>query len=281
MPRFIPLLKSLSLTALFAAGVFALILGLGMALHALNIHLHGPGDVEGPLSIAGSALTLGLVVLATFVIARIRKTSVLDFGLRDARTVRTAATGAVSGLAAFAVLMAALSATHTIHFAPTQQTLPQALAFAVIWAVGYTLTAAFEEMLFRGVPLAELTRGAGFPVAALLTSVVFGAIHLGNGAESVTAAAYAALLALLLALSVKLTGSLWWAIGFHAAWDWAESYLAGAPDSGITAQGRLFAATLTGPDWLSGAAAGPEGSVFMLAAATAGLGLLWLTRKRA
>ena len=37
-----------------------------------------------------------------------------------------------------------------------------------------------------------------------------------------------------------MTGSLWWAIGFHAAWDWGESYFYGTSDSGLMARGHLF-----------------------------------------
>ena len=68
---------------------------------------------------------------------------------------------------------------------------------------------------------------------------------------------------LLLAWTVLWTGSLWWAIGYHAAWDWAESYFYGVPDSGTVMPGHLLMTSAHGPQWLSGGAAGPEGSVFV------------------
>jgi uncharacterized protein len=30
---------------------------------------------------------------------------------------------------------------------------------------------------------------------------------------------------LLFCLSLRRTGSLWWAVGFHAAWDWGQTLL--------------------------------------------------------
>ena len=60
------------------------------------------------------------------------------------------------------------------------------------------------------------------------------------------------------------TGSLWWGIGFHMAWDWAQSFLYGVPDSGALFQGRLFATHASGNPLLSGGATGPEGSLLFL-----------------
>ncbi len=69
-------------------------------------------------------------------------------------------------------------------------------------------------------------------------------------------------------LSLWRTGSLWWAIGFHTSWDWAQSFLYGVADSGIIAQHHLLATHPAGKSLLSGGATGPEGSIFVLAILT-------------
>ncbi|HTU60556.1 MAG TPA: hypothetical protein VMF89_19025, partial [Polyangiales bacterium] len=66
------------------------------------------------------------------------------------------------------------------------------------------------------------------------------------------------------AFSLWRTGSLWWAIGLHAAWDWAQSFLFGVADSGSVSAYRLMSTHPVGSPWLSGGATGPEGSVFVL-----------------
>jgi hypothetical protein len=64
--------------------------------------------------------------------------------------------------------------------------------------------------------------------------------------------------------SLWRTGSLWWAIGFHAAWDWSQSFLYGVADSGLMIQHHLLATHPVGKPVLSGGATGPEGSIFIL-----------------
>jgi uncharacterized protein len=48
------------------------------------------------------------------------------------------------------------------------------------------------------------------------------------------------LVAMVFCFSLWRTGSLWWAIGFLAAWDWSESFLYIVPGSGL-AKGRWCA----------------------------------------
>jgi hypothetical protein len=54
---------------------------------------------------------------------------------------------------------------------------------------------------------------------------------------------------------------LWFAIGLHAAADFAETFIYSVPDSGMLATGHLINSSLHGPKWLTGGAIGPEGSV--------------------
>jgi len=76
------------------------------------------------------------------------------------------------------------------------------------------------------------------------------------------------------------TGALWWALGYHAAWDWAQSFLFGVADSGLMTPGALMSAHPAGPAWLSGGATGPEGSALMFAIVAASVGLIGLTMMR-
>jgi hypothetical protein len=64
---------------------------------------------------------------------------------------------------------------------------------------------------------------------------------------------------------VRLTGSAWWAIGFHASWDWAETFFYGTADSGMQAHGSLLVSKPSGNAFWSGGTNGPEGSILVLA----------------
>jgi len=66
-------------------------------------------------------------------------------------------------------------------------------------------------------------------------------------------------------VSIRVTGSAWWAIGCHAAWDWTETYFYGAIDSGNVATGHYLTVTPAGSTLWSGGADGPEGSLLVIA----------------
>jgi len=105
---------------------------------------------------------------------------------------------------------------------------------------------------------------SGFWQAAWVTSTIFGYIHLGNKGENWIGIFSAALIGFVFCVSVRVTGSAWWAIGCHAAWDWAETYFYGTADSGMVATGHYLTTTPSGNVLWSGGADGPEGSLLVL-----------------
>jgi membrane protease YdiL (CAAX protease family) len=108
------------------------------------------------------------------------------------------------------------------------------------------------------------TPRSGFWLAAWVTSTLFGYIHTGNGGENWIGIFAAALIGFVFCVSVYVTGSAWWAIGCHAAWDWAETYFYGTADSGMVATGHYLTSSPAGNQFWSGGADGPEGSVLVL-----------------
>jgi uncharacterized protein len=155
-----------------------------------------------------------------------------------------------------------------------------ALRYAAIWLLGFLLVGLLEEYLTRGYVLFTLTRGIagiylwlfetrhskalGFWTAALILSILFGLGHGSNSGESPIGLLSAGLASLVFCLSLWRTGSLWWAIGFHASWDWAQSFLYGVGDSGIMVQHHLLATHPVGKPLMSGGTTGPEGSILVL-----------------
>jgi hypothetical protein len=132
--------------------------------------------------------------------------------------------------------------------------------YGTLFGVCFILVGIFEEFSFRGYMQATLGSGIGFWPAAILLSILFGAIHLGNLGEAKIGGLMAGSFGLVAAFSLWRTGNLWFPIGMHAAWDWSETYFYGVPDSGLIATGRLFNSSSHGPNWLTGGTVGPEGS---------------------
>ena len=106
---------------------------------------------------------------------------------------------------------------------------------------------------------------SSFWQAAWVTSTAFALYHTGNNGENWVGIFAAAFIGFVFCVSVRVTGSAWWAIGCHAGWDWAETYFYGTADSGMVAQGHYLSATPAGNALWSGGSDGPEGSLLVLA----------------
>jgi uncharacterized protein len=105
---------------------------------------------------------------------------------------------------------------------------------------------------------------SSFWQAAWVTSTLFGAYHTANGGENWAGILAAAAIGFVFCVGVRVTGSAWWAIGCHAAWDWAETFFYGTANSGLRGEGHLLTAIPAGKPIWSGGADGPEGSLLAL-----------------
>lgn len=180
--------------------------------------------------------------------------------------------GSLWGLSAISLLMLLLFGLHVFSFGHLAVHGLRLVRFAVYWAVMFLLVGLFEEFLLRGYSQYTLARGIGFWPAALTLSFAFGLIHLRNGGEQWPGLLAAAFIGLFFCLTLKRTGTLWFAVGFHAAWDWGETFFFSVPDSGMVAPGHLLSSSLRGPEWLSGGTVGPEGSILCFLV----IGITWL-----
>ncbi len=205
------------------------------------------------------------LLLAAAIMARIEGRAMGAYGLpgRVAFGARFCE-GALWGLVALTLLLAVLRLTGCFYFGHPVLHGPDGWRWGVGWAIGFIALALFEEYSVRGYPQFALTTGMGFWPSAVLLSTLFGLGHAFNPGESKIAVAGTFLVGLFWCFSLLRTGSLWFAVGMHAAWNWGQSFLYGVPDSGHPAVGALMHPFIRGPEWLSGGSAGPEGSVLDL-----------------
>jgi uncharacterized protein len=152
---------------------------------------------------------------------------------------------------------------------------------ALLWFVANILLGLAEEYTFRGYALQSLWRGAGFWPAAVITTAIFAGDHLEKPGENAMDIGMIFFLGLVICLSVRKTGSLWWAVGWHAGFDFGQLFLIGTRNGGQTPVGRLFNVTFPGPAWLNGGDLGTEASIFMVPAAIATfVYVMWFLRGR-
>ena len=249
-------------------GIFlALVAGAGLVAMALN-HGKPPQPSFTPLSTTvGEGLGFVFVLLAGWIMSRIEGRSAGDYGLpaREAFLGKFWI-GAVIGFASLSVLLFAMRLGHVFYFGTIDLHGLAIVKFAILWGIAFLCVGFLEESLFRGYALFTLTTGITFWPSAIIASLVFGYVHHGNPGESWLGAFNAGAVGFLFCLMLRRTGNLWLPVGFHAAWDWGESYFYGVADSGIVSPGHLFNSKLElHPVWLSGGTVGPEGSWFCLA----------------
>ncbi len=230
-------------------------------------------------SVREASLLCGSLAL-TWLMSRIEGRRFSVYGLDGARRIRNLVMGAVWGVVCISLLVFLLH-----HFGMLTLTLIPLKAWDVFryglaWAVLFLIAGVFEETFSRGFLLYTLSRGLsrlyrrfsgpktsyalGFWTATILIAVLFMLAHTSHPGESPIGLFETFAASLAFSVSIWRTGSLWWIIGFHAAWDWSQSFLYGVGDSGVFFEHRLFSSLTSGSPLLSGGATGPEGSVFVL-----------------
>lgn len=216
-------------------------------------------------------------VIPALVLARVEHRPWRSYGLPPKQAFgRLFLIGASWGFAAISLLIFAIYERGA--FVPGHVILhgERLLRFAAFWLLYFLFVGLFEDFLLRGYSLFTLTRGIGFWPAAALLSSIFGLLHLQNKGEHWSGVLLAACIGMFFCVTLRRTGSLWFAVGFHAAWDWGETFFYSVPDSGLVAPGHLLSSSLRGPAWITGGSVGPEGSVFCVVV----MALAWIAFDR-
>lgn len=234
---------------------------------------HGHFVLGRPMVVLeGLGLAMSVIVSALLVRTEARGTRFLErINLGGAHKLRHALAGAVAAALLLAIVLTPVAAAGDLALRPGTAPLAVASGNLLVLGVLFVLVGLTEELTYRGYPLRALADGIGFWPAACVTSAWFGWGHFTEG-DPLIGALGTALFALFCCASLRATGSLAFAIGFHTAWDFMQSAVVGVPDSSFRFEGALATTRLAGPAWLSGGIPGPEGSalyLFLLACMTA------------
>ncbi|HZD77913.1 MAG TPA: CPBP family intramembrane glutamic endopeptidase [Acidobacteriaceae bacterium] len=231
-------------------------------LHGHHMDPNAPTSPER--AAIGEVVSLLLVLVASWIMARIEGRRLAVYGYSGRSKLARFVAGGVWGFVALSILVGTLWKTHLLAFDGGHLAGGTAWKYAFAWLGMFVVVGIFEESLLRGYLQYTLTRGIGFWWGALVMSILFGAIHGSNKGESPVGLFSAGAVGLVFCISLWYTGSLWWAIGFHATWDWAQTFFYGTPDSGMIARGHLLSEHPLGPLLWSGGPTGPEGSLYIV-----------------
>lgn len=139
----------------------------------------------------------------------------------------------------------------------TDQATDIIIAFFTFLMVGVA-----EEIVFRGILFRWIDEKWGFAIALIISSLLFGVMHIFQlNATWWSSLAIAIEAGLLLGAAYKWSGTLWFPIGIHWAWNFFEGNIFGFAVSGSDPGKSLITSTVTGPDILTGGPFGAEASI--------------------
>jgi membrane protease YdiL (CAAX protease family) len=237
--------------ALYLVVLFGAYIGLQVAVQLAALRLP---KTEHSIAVAAGFIGLGLpmVVLYAVLVRVLERRKVLEIKFAPLLWIG----GIALGAALFVALYVALWFQGVARFAGFSADAAVLSPFAIELAASFG-----EEVTFRGGVFRVLEDTFGTLPALVVSAAAFGLVHAFNpGANAVSTTAIALEAGVLLGLAYAATRSLWFPIGLHFGWGFAEGGVFGAAISGHGYQGLLHV-PLAGPDLLTGGAFGPEASI--------------------
>jgi len=248
-----------------------------LVTHLLGYHYSSDWNPYDFLVDEGS--TFAIALFAAWVMSKIERRRFEDYGLAlRGRYGRLFAEGLVWGFAPSLVIVLLIAAAGGASFYGLALAGKAFVLSAALWGAAMLLVGFAEEFLFRGYAQFTLATGVGFWPAAVALSALFGLVHyFGKPMESWRDGVSVGLYGLFWCFTLRRTGSLWFAIGFHAMSDYADMVIFAEPNTGNNGKplsGHLLNVAFHGPDWLTGGSCGTEASALVFGI-LAGLFLLF------
>lgn len=225
---------------------------------------------------------MGALAATAIMLRSIDRRPWADVGLaRTAVRLRAMLVGWWVGAGANLLTCLVLLGVGLLHFVPAAAGEDGSwLGAALRVSVVLVPAALAEEVVCRGYLLMVIRDCVGTRAAVVITSLMFGALHIPNPGAT-PASVLAVVLAGLLLATVRIRfDSLYAAWMTHLAWNWVMAVPFHALVSGIRFEAPGYRSLAVGPAWLSGGEWGPEGGVIAAIGMSLGLGYFYLRRGR-
>jgi membrane protease YdiL (CAAX protease family) len=246
-----------------AAGLYTVVIGVLVATHVVG---RSPALLMQltPTSLSITETTiLFLTLVPALIMTRIERRKFSQYGLPLSGFLgKDFWKGTVWGFLSISGTLLAIFAFHGFRITGLNIHGATIVSAVAAWSVTFLIVGLSEEFSFRGYAQFTLASGIGYWPAAFVLSALFAAAHLGNGGETTSGVLSVVVFGLLFCLFLRRTGDLWFAVGFHAGWDWGQTFFYGVPDSGLLPYHNFFNSTFSGARWLTGGSVGPEASIF-------------------
>ena len=173
------------------------------------------------------------------------------------------------------ILMLALNWLTFEGFAWEFDPIGTVIAGVLVYLAAFILVGWNEEVFSRGYHLQTIISGTSLLWGVIISSAVFGLLHLANPGANWTSTAGIFFAGIYFAFAYLRTKQLWLPIGLHIGWNFSEGVVFGFPVSGLASIYRLLRIQVTGPEIWTGGAFGPEAGLIMLPALIVGAILIY------
>lgn len=223
-------------------------------------------------------------LLVFFRVKVIEKRSLSSIGFNKNNWLKKYSLGFLIGLAMMSIIVLILLPFGyiTIEKNPIQPVGVSAIASVLVILFGWIIQGATEEIVTRGWLLNILSTKYNIGVGLLISSTLFGLMHLTNPNVNYIAVINIILVGLFYGLYVIKTNDLWAVCGMHSAWNFAQGNIFGFKVSGLDVSvGSLIDLNLVGSDFVTGGIFGPEAGITATFILLASIGiLLFIDKKR-
>lgn len=203
-------------------------------------------------------------LLIFFRVKVIEKRSLSSIGFNKNNWLKKYSLGFLIGLVMMSiiVLILLLFGYITVEKNPIQPVGVSAISSVLVILFGWIIQGATEEIVTRGWLLNVLSSKYNIGFGLLISSTLFGLMHLTNPNVNYIAVINIIFVGLFYGLYVIKTNDLWSVCGMHSAWNFAQGNIFGFEVSGLDISvGTLIDLNLVENDFITGGVFGPEASI--------------------
>lgn len=216
-------------------------------------------------------------LLVFFRVKVIEKRSLSSIGFNKNNWLKKYSLGFLIGLVMMSIIVLILLSFGyiTVEKNPIQPVGVSAISSVLVILFGWIIQGATEEIVTRGWLLNVLSTKYNIGVGLLISSTLFGLMHLTNPNVNYIAVINIIFVGLFYGLYVIKTNDLWSVCGMHSAWNFAQGNIFGFEVSGLDVSvGSLIDLNLVGNNVITGGAFGPEAGIISTFILLVSIGIL-------
>ena len=216
-------------------------------------------------------------LLVFFRVKVIEKRSLSSIGFNKNNWLKKYSLGFLIGLVMMSIIVLILLSFGyiTVEKNPIQLVGISAISSILVILFGWIIQGATEEIVTRGWLLNVLSTKYNIGVGLLISSTLFGLMHLTNPNVNYIAVINIIFVGLFYGLYVIKTNDLWSVCGMHSAWNFAQGNIFGFEVSGLDVSvGTLIDLNLVENDFITGGVFGPEAGIISTFILLVSIGIL-------